>query len=161
MFFHYPFFPKGKKISEKGNDFSSSVKQVVQMNCPTARSTIYILGYGWFPPGTEPHTPPISPWAPPCSHADNQGWPLSLYSSFIKDSQQEELPWDHVHPSSVCQHSLRSQHTLQHTQKALRGFSPSQPLLPQSRKRSMNCVYKSLCIFESRTRITFSSLAGR
>ena len=55
----------------------------------------------------------------------------------------------------------RPQHTLQHTQKALRGFSPSQPLLPQSRKRSINCVYKSRWIWESRTRITFSSLAGR
>lgn len=57
--------------------------------------------------------------------------------------------------------SLRPPLTLQHTQKAFRGFSPNQPLLPQSRKRSMNCVYKSRWIWESRTRITFSSLAGR
>lgn len=91
----------------------------------------------------------------PCS------FKLSSSSDFIQVSQQEKILGDHVHPWFPFQFFVRPLHTLQHTQKALRGFSPSQPLLPQSRKRSMNCVYKSLWILESRTRITFSSLAGR
>lgn len=50
--------------------------------------------------------------------------------------------------------------TLQHTQKALSGFKPSQPVFPASRKRFMNSVYNALWMGESRTKITCSCLEG-